>query len=343
MANQLSGLLEQWYPRRDELEWVLGAIYQTHGPCYRKAGAMMLFNSLGQQFGMLSGGCLESDIQTHARRVMQTGQAVTLCYDGSDEDDLAFQLGIGCGGTVHIVLQAVTADNHYLHLDAVRQSLQQRQVSGLQLQIPQTSLGQVSGGLSRFIAEHETPVEKTALIAENSQQWLHIQIKPEPHLLVVGGGVDARPVVAMAKQLGWAVSLWDPRPANGRREFFPEADTILSGPVTELSGFVAEKRVSAAILMSHSVRLDAAALKHLQAAELRYLALLGPLNRKADVLLEAGLSEVQLTTPVSGPAGLDIGGELPESIALSMLAECHQVLHQAKAVAANVRLNSYAA
>ena len=342
MANQLAGLLEQWYPRRDELEWVLGAIYQTHGPCYRKTGAMMMFNSLGQQFGMLSGGCLESDIQTHARRVMQTGQAVTLCYDGSDEDDLAFQLGIGCGGTVHIVLQAVRADNHYLHLDAVRESLRQRQVSGLQLQIPNAA-AHMTGDLSRFVAEHETAGAKTALITEHTRQWLHIQIKPEPHLLVVGGGVDARPVVAMAKQLGWEVSLWDPRPANGRREFFPEADSILNCEVTELAGFVAEKRVSAAILMSHNVRLDAAALKHLQAAELAYLALLGPLNRKADVLAEAGLNETRLTTAVSGPAGLDIGGELPESIALSMLAECHQVLHQPKTATASFRLNSYAA
>ncbi|MBN3560842.1 XdhC family protein [Aliamphritea spongicola] len=343
MANQLSGLLEQWYPCRDELEWVLGAIYQTHGPCYRKTGAMMLFNSLGQQFGMLSGGCLESDIQTHARRVMQTGQAVTLCYDGSDEDDLAFQLGIGCGGTVHIVLQAVTADNHYLHLDAVQESLRQRQVAGLQLQIPNAASAPMSGDLSRFVAEHEAPVKKTALITENNRQWLHIRIKPEPHLLVIGGGVDARPVVSMAKQLGWEVSLWDPRPANGRREFFPEADSILSCEVTELAGFVAEKRVSAAILMSHNIRLDAAALQHLQGAELSYMALLGPLNRKADVLAEAGLKETQLTTPVSGPAGLGIGGELPESIALSMLAECHQVLHQPKAATANIRLNSYAA
>ncbi|MFC6672816.1 XdhC family protein [Marinobacterium aestuariivivens] len=126
MANQLTRLLLQWYPQRDALEWVLGTVYRTEGPSYRKAGAMMLFNSLGQAFGMLSGGCLESDIQRHARRVMQSGQALTLCYDGSDEDDLSFQLGIGCGGTVHILLQPIRADNDYLQPDLVHRALEQR-------------------------------------------------------------------------------------------------------------------------------------------------------------------------------------------------------------------------
>ena len=52
----------------------------------------MLFNSLGQQFGLLSGGCLESDIQRYAKEVMASGQPTTICYDGSDEDDISFQL-----------------------------------------------------------------------------------------------------------------------------------------------------------------------------------------------------------------------------------------------------------
>jgi xanthine dehydrogenase accessory factor len=34
-----------------------------------------------------------------------------------------------------------------------------------------------------------------------------------------------------------------------------------------------------------------------------------------------------LTRQVNGPVGLDIGGELPESIALAVLAQCHSVLY----------------
>ena len=54
--------------------------------------------------------------------------------------------------------------------------------------------------------------------------------------------------------------------------------------------------------------------------------MLGPSHRFARVLEAAELERTCLTTPVSSPAGLDIGGELPESIALSIVSECHAVL-----------------
>jgi xanthine dehydrogenase accessory factor len=51
--------------------------------------------------------------------------------------------------------------------------------------------------------------------------------------------------------------------------------------------------------------------------------LLGPAKRKAEVLATAGLNEAQLRYAIAGPMGLALGGDLPESIALSVLAECH--------------------
>lgn len=320
MSNHLKNLLSQWYPQRDSTDWVLGTIFKTEGPCYRKAGAMMLFNGLGQQFGMLSGGCLESDIQTHARKVMQRKQSITLCYDGSDEDDLSFQLGIGCGGTVHILLQPIHASNTYLQLDRVHHALQQR-TSGHFLQKIITG---ASTGYNAFEPGPVTTGSARLQQMADDSQLLVTPITAPPHLLIVGGGLDARPVVAMAHQLGWQISLWDPRPANGRAEFFMEVDQLLSGPAAQL----AELDINAAILMSHNIRLDAEALQALQANALDYLALLGPTHRKAQVIEQAGISEHALSCALAGPAGLSIGGELPESIALSILSECHAALHQ---------------
>lgn len=329
MANQLSNLLAEWYPNRDSCDWVLGTVYKTEGPCYRKAGAMMLFNSFGQQFGMLSGGCLESDIQVHARKVMQIGTPLTLCYDGSDEDDLSFRLGIGCGGTVHIMLNPVHADNGYQQLDRLHHALIKRE-SG---QYRQPILGGMSIAQAQFstvsAANELTP--QASVQSENGIDWLVTPVKPEPHLLVVGGGIDARPVVSMAKQLGWKVSVWDPRPANARKEFFMDADMLLRDPVEALPEFVEQHRVDAAVMMSHSISLDAAALAQLNRVSLRFMALLGPVHRKIQVMEQADITESELRQPLSGPAGFDIGGELPESIALSILSECHSVLHQSQA------------
>lgn len=325
MANQLSSLLAQWYPRRDDCEWVLGTVYKTEGPCYRKAGAMMLFNSLGQQFGMLSGGCLESDIQTHARKVMQTGIPLTLCYDGSDEDDLSFQLGIGCGGTVYVMLNLITAANRYQQLDKLYLQLKNR-VAGLYYQIIPEQ-GETQDALYLPIDQGLNSAQKTRLTQTEGKHWLVTAIEPEPHILVVGGGIDARPLVTMAAQMGWTVSLWDPRPANARREFFLEANQILDANVADLGNFVGEQKVNAAVVMSHNIDIDAQAIASLNGSGLDLIALLGPVSRRERVLQLSNLKPEELKQQLSGPAGLDIGGELPESIALSILAECHAMLH----------------
>jgi len=327
MSNQLSHLLQQWYPERDQCDWVLGTIYKHHGPCYRKAGAMMLFNSLGQQFGMLSGGCLESDIAKNARKVMLSGQSVTVCYDGSDEDDLSFQLGIGCGGTVYIMLQLINANNQYLALDKVFHGLAARQAGVYHQKIPEKSLTDESR-FELINAQHTTAKSSSTSKFVNSQYdiWIATLVSPEPHLLVAGGGLDARPMVAIAHQLGWRVSLWDPRPANARKEYFLTANQIIKGDEQALHAFAQENQIDAAVVMTHNINLDAKAVAALLASTIRYLALLGPSHRKQQVLKQAKLLPSSFTFPIAGPAGLNIGGELPESIALSILSECHACL-----------------
>ncbi|TLM77746.1 XdhC family protein [Microbulbifer harenosus] len=328
MSNHLLALLKSWYPLRDFCGWVLGTVYKTEGPCYRKAGAMMLFSADGHQLGMLSGGCLESDIHQQARRVMQSGRAVTLTYDGSDEDDLSFQLGIGCGGTVHILLQPVHRENGYLELDRVYTALQEFR-SGYYYQcVPEKN----GAAQSRFMDNDAVSIEsfqvKAQLVQEDESHWLCTGITPPPHLLIVGGGIDARPLAAIGHQLGWRISVWDPRPANARREYFPDADELLSVPAEHLPEFVRSCKVNAAVLMSHNIALDARALLMLHGESLRYLALLGPRKRREQVIAEAGINPDKHSPVIAGPAGLQIGADLPETIALSILAECQAALNQ---------------
>jgi len=329
LSNQLTQLLGQWYPLKDTTEWVLGTVYKTEGPCYRKAGAMMLFNGVGQQYGLLSGGCLESDMQNHAKRVMQTGQVVTLCYDGSDEDDISFQLGIGCGGTVYIMLQLVNQENDYLDLDKVCHSLKDRNGGTYHQKIPNENADSTTenGPQNRF-----EPIDTEARnesIEGIQGSWFVSDIKPEPHILIVGGGVDAKPVVSIAKELGWMVTLCDPRPANARTEVFRGATTIIRTLEESLTAYCVDQCVDAVVIMTHNVAMDARAVALMIGVErLMYLALLGPNARKIKVLEEVNVQESDLPTALSGPAGFDIGGELPESIALSILAECHQAIYK---------------
>ena len=109
--NNLSNLLNYWKASDEEVNWVLGTVYKTEGSAYRKAGAHMLINEYGDYYGLLSGGCLESDIVLNARKVMQTKQSKRVVYDSFDEDGIAYKIGVGCGGKVYILLQNVTQSN----------------------------------------------------------------------------------------------------------------------------------------------------------------------------------------------------------------------------------------
>ncbi|SDJ63131.1 XdhC family protein [Microbulbifer yueqingensis] len=322
MANQIATLLDQWYEHRDSRAWVLGTVFRTAGPCYRKAGAMMLFDELGRHYGLLSGGCLEGDIQRHAQRVMQSGRARALCYDGSDEDDFAFQLGIGCGGKVEILLQPVLSSSEYLGLGELRQHLHQRQPCYYLQKIPTSgeAIAQV------LLPDNLSLASRAELLRRGDGQWLRTPVPPVPHILVMGAGVDARPMARLFRTQGWRVSLCDPRPANGRAAYFPGCECY-SCPPGELSRHLDLGEIDAAVLMSHNLELDAAALVLLQERQLRYLGLLGPVSRRDRVLALAGLSPATLVTPLRGPIGLDIGGELPESIALSTCAEIHAAFY----------------
>jgi xanthine dehydrogenase accessory factor len=325
MTNQLSAMLDAWQQNRDNTEWVLGTVYRTEGSAYRKAGAMMLINGRGQQFGLLSGGCLEADIIRNARKAMHTGRPVMLTYDGNDEDDLSFKLGVGCGGTVYIMLQPITAEND-LGLSDLRAALGKRN-GGLYFQ----KINAVEGYFEAGPVHGQRPAH-----IENREDgnWLVTPIQPEPHILIVGGGIDARPVVNIAHTMGWVTTLVDPRPANARIEHFRNAHTILRRIDRELDAYVRYHRVDAVILMAHSVSMDADALAAIYRSPIRHLSALGPRHRFADVLEHADLRETDLKFDVSSPAGLDIGGQLPESIALSMLSGIHNALFKQSAAPA---------
>ena len=321
MSNQLTTLLNAWQKGSNDTDWVLGTVYKTEGSAYRKAGAMMLINGFGEQFGLLSGGCLEADILRNARKVMQSRQVLLLEYDGSDEDDWSFQLGIGCGGKVYIMLQPVHSDSD-LGLGDMAAALGERN-SGIYYQ-------HIGSATAYFETSQRTVSERSNIEGRADGDWLVTPINPEPHLLVVGGGVDARPLVSMAAELGWRITLVDPRPSHARAAYFPGASMIMNQLDDNLSGYIQTQRIDAAVIMSHNLDIDADGLRNCQGSCLAYVALLGPKHRYQQVLERAGLIEQRLTCPVCAPAGLDIGGQLPESIALSILAECHGVLNQSK-------------
>ena len=144
-----------------------------------------------------------------------------------------------------------------------------------------------------------------ALPAESFRQ----RIDPPIQLVVIGGGHDALPFRPLCELLGWQ---------------FVEAASIDDAP-ENLDAW------TAAIVKTHHYGRDFAALQKLVPLGLRYLGLIGPRRRRDQLLAEL----VDITGPIDAelfaPAGLDLGAETPEEIALAVVAEIQSVFAAASA------------
>ena len=135
------------------------------------------------------------------------------------------------------------------------------------------------------------------------------EIEPPIQLLIFGDGPDSIPLRAFAGILGW--------------------DVIEIDQAADLPGRLDER--SAAIVKSHNYGRDFAALRHLLQIDLPYVGLLGPRKRR-DQLLNAVLdSGISIDSEVFAPAGLDLGAETPEEIALALISEIQAVFAGATA------------
>ena len=150
-----------------------------------------------------------------------------------------------------------------------------------------------------------------------------------PHeLLLVGGGPDALPVVEFGAALGWRVTVADHRPAYAEAVRFPRARRVLLSTPPELTQHLDLTRFDAAVVMSHHLATDLAALATLAATSIPYVGLLGPATRRQRLLSDLGAATAaKFGTRLHAPVGLELGGRDPASIALAIVAEIQAHLH----------------
>ena len=84
----------------------------------------------------------------------------------------------------------------------------------------------------------------------------------------------------------------------------------------------------AAIVMTHNFLHDLALLAVLLPSAIPYIGLLGPKDRGDELMWQLGTVPAEQRAKLHNPIGLDIGGETPEEIALSIIAEVQAVLNQ---------------
>jgi xanthine/CO dehydrogenase XdhC/CoxF family maturation factor len=294
-------LLEFFAARKDRGEsLVLVTVFETEGSTYSKAGAQMLVDQDGVFRGMLSGGCLEGDLAVRARQVLESGQVQTVTYDLGQDDDELWGMGVGCDGKMRMLLQPIRPEGDYEPFGRIAEILR--------------------GDERRDV---------TLAVDSDDIDELTISVEPPQHILVLGAGLDAEPLVRFATELGWRCTVADHRPAYIESGNFSGAIATHCAPAADLAATLDLGRYAAAIVMSHHLVSDRTYLEQLAATDMAYIGLLGPRQRRARLLSDLGETGRQLASRLHGPAGLDIGGRGPAPIALSIVAEMQKVLSNA--------------
>ena len=334
----------------------LATVVNVTGSAYRRPGARMLIAADGQTAGSVSGGCLERDVLNQAQRVLQWNKPRVVTYDSMSDDDIVWEFNLGCNGIVDVLIEPLPHNGNRDFLGFLADCLDRRQagivatlfgvegdtkaaicnrlmLSGQQPEIHDIGdddLAETIRSDARRVLKTSTSMVKMYEMATGRAQVFIEAIQPPVPLVIFGAGYDAVPLVRFAKELGWHVTVVDPRPGHAIPTRFPLADTLIVCRPEEVCERITIDRWTVAVVMTHNVLHDAELLRVLLPSQLRYLGLLGPKRRTQRLLHEAREKDVRLRQHhldrVYGPIGLDIGADTPEEIALAVVAEIQAVL-----------------
>lgn len=332
---------------------VLATVVGIEGSAYRLPGARMLIVDGEWIAGSISGGCLEDDVVLRAREALEKNQPIVTTYDTTSDDDIVFGVGLGCKGVITLLIEPIRASGHGVDFVAFAKSCIEERVPGIAATVIRTEGETQAVTGSRVVARSgtfESDLEDeglenairsalhddrdTALARIGHQQRAALvfieRIEPPTPLIVFGAGHDAMPVVRLAKDLGWHVTLVDHRPAYATRERFPEADRIMLGSPQEAVAQLTLEPATLALVMTHNYLRDLELLRLLLPSAVRYLGMLGPRRRTEQILGDLRAKGVipaqdQLER-LYAPVGLDIGSEGPAEVAMSILSEMQAVM-----------------
>lgn len=288
----------------------LATIIALGGGGPRPVGAQMVF---GENIvsGFLSGGCIEADVELHARACLEDGAPRRLIYgEGSPWPDIRLL----CGARIEILVERIAPG------DTAARTL-------LDLATARAPAFWITDGVRRLCVE------------EPQATWpgaFERAYDPRPRLIVLGGDPTALAVASLGAQSGFEAVLVRPKgpaeppPLPGvayRREAAEEALTAIG-----LDAW------TAVAICGHDLDLDHAALTAALPSPAPYVGLLGARRRLPERIARlraSGLTDRDLAK-LRAPIGLDLGGKAPFEVAVAVIGEIMATRHGQPALARRV-------
>lgn len=311
----------------------LATVVQTWGSAPRKEGAKMAVTPDGRMAGSVSGGCVEGAVFEEAVAALANGRAKLLHFGVADET--AWDVGLACGGTIEIFVEALNANAYALMHELITQDK-----AGASITIIHGPEGTVGQKLTvardgRTLGTLGPELDALALAAEKklqSPQRVQLTdavevfvdtVRPSPTLIMVGGVHIAVALTQYAKVLGFQTTVIDPRRAFGSEARFPHVDKLIQAWPKKAFAEVEVTPETAVALLTHDPKIDDPALEVVLNSPAFYIGALGSSKthaKRVARLQEMGITANQISR-IHAPIGLNITAVTPEEIALSVMAE----------------------
>jgi len=304
------------------LQSVIATVVDLDGSSYRKPGVQMLLTENNQMIGAVSGGCVEKEVLQQAALVFKTGIPKMMTYDG--------RYRLGCEGILFILIEPFHPEAAML--EAFENCLEKRDSFAIHSYFS-NEVGQhkdlvsviefVNGDKFSFRKNNGITIDTSAL------KIFSQTLKPSLNLIIIGAEHDAVQLSQAASFLGWDVTVVAGISEAKTIQDFPGAKKMICQD-PEFLNLDAVNQQTAVVVMTHSYVKDLTYLLALKDTSPSYIGLLGPIKRRNQLLNEfieryPAVQETFLDL-IHGPAGLNIGGETPQEIAISICAEILTVI-----------------
>lgn len=322
----------------------LATLTRTQGSTFRRPGTRMLVYGDGRVVCELSGGCPQRDIVARAQEAIAEGKPRLVRYNAESGLDVLIEMG--CGGELEVLIEPLLASGDTDFIDALSGCLEQRMTiymatlfaSAQAVAAPRRLIWNEDGVLhdslhdpaltaaivARPPAGEARRADVLALPSLHGEAELLIEHIAPPHaLFVIGSSAAARALLPLASALGWQTTLVDQDPARLRAGDLPPGLHAVCAAPAALAEVLPLDAYSSVVVMTHNLEQDIAYLQALKHAPVAYVGALGSRERVARMRGNGALAGLRL----HAPAGLDIGSETPEEIALAIAGEIMAVIN----------------
>lgn len=299
------------------LKSVLVSVVDLDGSSYRKPGVRMLVLENDKMIGAISGGCVEKEILRQAKSVFETGKAKIFTYDG--------RFRLGCEGIIYILLEPFNPTETFISDFQKCLSDRNRFTIHSKYKKEEGEFDAIGSyvDFGNVVYSVSDGIEKERLLKSSNLLFLQ-QMEPCFKLMIFGTEHDAVKLCQFASLTGWEVTVVGKPTEHKSIDNFPGASSYISEDPENLNLSVVDDQ-TAIMVMTHSFSADLKCLLALKDLNPLYIGLLGPVHKRENLLSQLleyypDISESFLDV-IHGPAGLNIGSETPQEIAVSIISE----------------------